>query len=111
VSYRYPLKKDFMLLFSAGSAFDLSVKENISFNFRPNRQDFATETRNETRDFPVFNNLFGGLGIEKRWGHFAVQAQPYIGYKVAQMQPLNRDDRDNHPQMGIKLRALYRFGK
>jgi hypothetical protein len=89
MSYRYPFKNDFTLLFSVGSAFDLSVKENISFNFRPNRQDFATETRNETRDFSVF----------------------YIGYKIARMQLPNHEDREDHPQMGVRLRALYRFGK
>jgi hypothetical protein len=111
VSYRYPLQKEFTLLLSAGSVFDLSVKENISFNFRPNRQDFATETRNEARDIPVFNNVFGGLGIEKRWNRFAVQAQPYIEVKIAKMKLPNHEDRESHPQMGVRLRALYRFGK
>ncbi len=111
VSYRYPLRRDFTLLFSAGSAFDLSVKENISFNFRPSRQDFATETRNQTKDFVAFNNVFGGMGIEKRWGHFVIQAQPYLGFKIAQMPLPNHEDREGHPQMGFRLRALYRLGQ
>ncbi len=111
VSYRYLLPKNFTLLLSVGSAFDLSVRENVSFNFRPNRQDFATETYNRKQDLPVFNNIFAGVGIEKRWRYFVVQAQPYIETKMAKMQLPNQDERDNDPQVGVRLRALYRFGK
>ena len=111
VSYRYSLPKDFTLLLSAGSAFDLSVRENVSFNFRPNRQDFATETYDGKQDLPVFNNIFAGVAIEKCWGRFVVQAQPYIEVKMAKIQLPNQNDRDNTPQIGVRLRALYRFGK
>jgi hypothetical protein len=111
LSYRYPIRKDFDFIISAGSEFDLSVKENITFNFRPTRQEFDIENRNETRNVPFFNNLVGGLGVEKRWNRLVAQFVPYLGYKTDKTPTSpNHEERDSRPQVGIRLRVMYRLG-
>ena len=81
VNYRYALRKDYKLLFSAGTDLDIMTRESLKFEYPEN--DNKYEDSKSTRNFfgPVFNNILVGIGLEKNYKNIFFQVQPYFSYQ------------------------------
>lgn len=104
LNYRLPLRKDYTVLFSTGTDFDVNLRQITSFShhdfIKENKQEGLTESIKVT----PFNNWMLSAGIEKRWKRFSVQLSPYLSY---QLKPLSYR---NHDWMfGMKLNGFYRL--
>ncbi len=106
LNYRLPLRKDYTVLFSTGTDFDINLRQITSFSHR----DFVRENKQEglTESIKVtpFNNWMLSAGIEKRWKRFSVQLSPYVSY---QLKPLSY--RNNDWIFGLKLNGFYRISR
>ncbi len=106
LNYRLPLRKNYTVLFSTGTDFDVNLRKITSFSHR----DFIKENKQEglTENIKVipFNNWILSAGIEKRWKRFSVQLNPYVSY---QLKPLSY--RANDWLFGVKLNGFYRISR
>ena len=109
LTYHFPLKNNFSILTSAGTSLNLNTKQNIAFNVRRGPSDYIDNSfRSEVRR-PIFTNIIWGVGIEKTWNKFVVQALPTFNFQTIN-PPKNKPDDDNRiGNVGLRIRALYRF--
>ncbi len=106
LNYRLPLRKDFTLLFSTGTDFDLSLRQFTSYNHRDFYKDDHSRDIIEKMSVIPFNNLLFSAGIEKRWKHYSVQLSPYFSTQIKQVSYRN----ENY-SFGLKLNGFYRISR
>ncbi len=104
LNYRLPLRKDYTILFSTGTDFDISLRQITSFSHRDFIKENQQEDFTESIKVTPFNNWILSVGIEKRWKRFSVQLSPYASY---QLKPLSY--RNDDWLFGVKLNGFYRI--
>ena len=106
LNYRMLLRKDYTIIFSTGTDFDVCLRQFTSFSqhdyIKENKQEGLTES---VKVIP-YNNWMLSTGIEKRWKRFSVQLSPYVSY---QLKPLSY--RNNDWMFGVKLNGFYRISQ
>ena len=108
-TYHFPLKNNFSILTSAGTSLNLSTKQNIAFNVRRGPSDYIDGTfRSEVRR-PIFANIIFGVGIDKTWNKFVIQALPTLNFQTINPSKGRPDDDNRIGNIGLRIRALYRF--
>lgn len=112
VGYRIPLNHGFALTPTVGLALALSAKEQVTFTFQRGPRDFGSGAIN-ARVLPVswYNNASLSLAAEKSWGHFTVQAMPFLSFPTETMpnRLISSPYRINATTGGVRLRLLYSF--
>lgn len=106
LNYRVPLKQDWTLLAMAGSTLDLNVTQQLQFDVVKNEFPFAKSQIDFKPKEPVLNNVNVGVGLEKRWNHLVVQTEAYLAPSLE-----NCSYRKEQTPAGLRIRALYQFGK
>lgn len=106
INYRLPLPKNFTVLFTAGSNFDVYSRQFISYNHQSLFKDDYHNRFSIKGNAPVFNNLLISTGIEKRWQKYSIQLSPYF---ITQVKPILYQ-KENW-QIGIKLNGFYRLSR
>lgn len=102
LTYRYPLKKDYTLLTSLGTNFDLYVEQYVIFDYKENSSQFDQGEYSSAVSNRFFNSIDLSIGLEKKIGKYIFQAHPYISV------PLKRVDYKNEEfEYGAKIRILY----
>jgi hypothetical protein len=101
LNYYQPLKKNYSLLFSAGTDLDLYTNLNIHYEHGDPRihEHISTKYTNV-----VFNNISLSTGIQKQWNHFILQLNPFLSPQVKHV-----DYKKDNLYGGLRLRAFYRF--
>lgn len=107
ITYHLPLKNNFSLMFSTGTSLDLYASQRTDFDHFDPRTPYD-ERRSQNTHIPalLFNNAMLSVGIQKQWGHFVLDASPYISYQLIETE-YKKDD----IYAGLRIRALYSFGK
>ena len=106
LNYRLPLRKDFTVLFSAGTDFDLYHRQITSFSHHDYIKENQQEGLTESIKVIPFNNWMLSTGIEKRWKRFSVQLSPFVSYQF-KLLPY----RNNDWMFGVKLNGFYRMNR
>jgi hypothetical protein len=101
VNYRIPLRHRITLLSSAGTDLNLNASDRVTFNYKPDNRVFETVKYENDRTVTVLNNVTLSVGVEKRWGNFIVQAQPYALFSLSPAL-----DESKNPLIGIRIRSL-----
>ena len=104
LNYRLPLRKDFTILFSTGTDFDLYHRQITSFSHHDYIKENQQQGLTESIKVIPYNNWMLSTGIEKRWKRFSVQLSPYVSY---QLKPLPY--RKTDWMFGVKLNGFYRI--
>ena len=82
ITYRYPLRNDFTLLFSATTDLDLFVRQYINFDYKEDNSQFEQGTFKSTLPKSFLNNLEFSAGIEKKYNRMIFQVHPYISAQL-----------------------------
>ena len=82
ITYRYPLRNDFTLLFSATTDLDLFVRQYINFDYKEDNSKFEQGTFKSTLPKSLLNNLEFSAGIEKKYNRMIFQVHPYISTQL-----------------------------
>ncbi len=106
LNYRLPLRKEFTVLFSTGTDFDINLQQITSFSHHDYIKENQQEGLNENIKVLPYNNWMISTGIEKRFQRFSVQLSPYFSY---QLKPLHY--RNNEWTFGVKLNGFYRISR
>lgn len=106
LNYRLPLRKDFTVLLSTGTDFDVYLRQITSYSHHDYIKENQQEGLTESIKVIPFNNWMLSTGIEKRWKRFSVQLSPYVSY---QLKPLPY--RNNDWMFGLKLNGFYRISR
>ena len=106
LNYRLPLRKDFTVLFSTGTDFDLYQRQITSFSHHDYIKENQQEGLAESIKVIPYSNWMLSIGIEKRWKRFSVQLSPYVSH---QFNPLPY--RNNEWMFGVKLNGFYRMSR
>ncbi len=106
LNYRLPLRRDYTALFSTGTDLDFHLKEFTSYSHYNTGRDDEFEGIEENIPVTAFNNWMISVGIEKRWKHFSLQANPYFNYQIKQLS-YRKDDF----VFGLKLNGFYRLSR
>jgi hypothetical protein len=101
LNYYKPLKKNYSLLFSAGTDLDLQAKFHLNYEHGDPRihEHVATNYPNV-----VFNNISLSAGIQKQWNNFIVQLNPFVSPQIK-----NVEYKKDNLYGGLRLRVFYRF--
>jgi hypothetical protein len=102
LSYYQPLKKNYSLLFSAGTDFDLYAKFHVRYELGYN--DGMGEHENLKYANVFFNNAVLSAGIQKKWNHFNIQLSPFVSPQLKQV-----DYKKDNLYGGLRVRVFYQF--
>jgi hypothetical protein len=106
ISYTIPLKRNFGLLFSAGTDLDIYLNQKLSFNHNPDTGRTENHKFEEKGNVDVFNNLVFSTGVEKRWKSIAFQVTPFISLKTKDVFYKPKE-----MEFGVDFGVKYCFGK
>lgn len=106
INYRLPLPKNFTILFTAGSNFDIYSRQFVSYNHQNSFRDDDHNRFSIKGNLRPFNNLLFSTGIEKRWKKYSIQLSPYF---TTQIKPITYQEEDW--QIGLKLNGFYRISR
>lgn len=106
LNYRWPLRRDYTVLFSTGTDLDLHLKQFTSYSHHDLVRDEKHEGIQEKIPVMPFNNWMLSVGIEKRWNHFSVQLSPYFTYQIKQVSYRKEDF-----AFGFKVNGFYRLSR
>ncbi len=106
ISYTLSLKRNFGILFSAGTDLDIYVNQKLSFSHNPDTGRTENHKFEEKGNVDVFNNLVFSTGVEKRWKSIAFQVQPFIGLKTKDVFYKPKE-----MEFGVDFGVKYCFGK
>jgi hypothetical protein len=102
ISYRYPLIKQWTLLFGLGTDLDIAGRQNVRFDYQGNSGEFDEGRSKANISNPVFNNGLLSAGIEKKFGKYVFQLMPYASAQW-KTSIYKRDD----ILLGAKLYVMY----
>lgn len=106
INYRLPLPRNFTVLFTAGSNFDIYSREFVSYKNQGSYRDNDHNKFSIKGNITPFNNLLFSTGIEKRWKKYSIQLSPYF---TTQIKPITYQKDDW--QIGLKLNGFYRISR
>lgn len=105
-NFYIPLKRDFAARMSLGTDLDIYLKQNSSFNHRLDSSRFEEHHFGTKGKVIPFNTMLFGVGIEKRWNHWVIGAQPFYNLHVKDVFY-----KPGESEFGISVSLLYSFGK
>jgi hypothetical protein len=106
VTYRYPLRNDFTLLFSATTDLDLYVRQYIIFDYKEDNSKFEQGTYKSTHSKSLLNNLELSAGLEKKYNRMIFQIHPYISAQLKETAYKKEEF-----VFGAKMRFFVNLGK
>ena len=106
VTYRYPLRNDFTLLFSATTDLDLYVRQYINFDYKEDNSKFEQGTYKSTLSKNLLNNLEFSAGLEKKYNRMVFQIHPYISAQLRETAYKKEEF-----VFGAKMRFFVNLGK
>lgn len=106
LTYRWPIKENFTLLFSGGTNINLSAQQCYRFYYKE-RNDNVEEKEGKFNVKPaISNDIMIATGIEKQWRRVAFQVEAYAAPYL--QKPAYLTDNRN---LGVRFKVLYQFGK
>ncbi|RRB01186.1 hypothetical protein [Larkinella rosea] len=102
--YRIPLGESVTLTPSVGASFSLEAKDKITYLHQVGPFDYIEKKFSEKCTPNVYNSWLVNVAIEKQWGHWVVQASPYLSNPLMSTQFSL-----NHTSAGMRARLLYQF--
>jgi hypothetical protein len=106
ITYRYPLRNDFTLLFSATTDLDLYVRQYINFDYKEDNRQFEQGTYKSTLSKSLLNNLEFSAGLEKKYNRMIFQIHPYISAQLKETAYKKEEF-----VFGAKMRFFVNLGK
>ncbi|MFN3382412.1 MAG: hypothetical protein ACK41O_23360 [Runella zeae] len=106
LTYRWPIKDDFALLFSGGTHLNLNAKQCYEFYYKDRDEQYKEEKGSFAIQPALSNDVILSAGIEKQWRKLVFQVEAYTAPYLQKPQYLT-DNRN----MGVRLKVLYQFGK
>jgi hypothetical protein len=91
ITYRYPLRNDFTLLFSAGTNLDLFVRQYVNFDYKEDNSKFEQGTYKSTLTNSLFNHIELSAGLEKTFKRMTFQLHPFISPQVKETAYRNEE--------------------
>lgn len=91
ITYRYPLRNDFTLLFSAGTNLDLYVLQYVNFDYKEDNSKFEQGTYKSTLTNSLFNHFELSTGLEKAFKRMTFQLHPFISPQVKETAYRNEE--------------------
>ena len=85
INYYIPLKQNFSVRMSLGTDLDIYLKQNLKYKDHVDSTHFNDRQLSAKGNVVVFNNLFFGIGVEKRWNHLVLNIQPYFSQGLKQV--------------------------
>ena len=82
ISYRYPIRNDFTLLFSATTDLDLYVRQHINFDYKQDNSQFVQGRHKSILSNNFLNNFEFSAGIEKKYNRMIFQIHPYFSTQL-----------------------------
>ncbi len=106
LTYRWPIKDGFTLLFSGGTNLNLSAQQRYRFSYKERNDEFKEKTGNFSIKPAVSNDIMIATGVEKQWRSLAFQVEAYAAPYL--QKPSYLTDNRN---LGVRFKILYQFGK
>ncbi|GGD48302.1 hypothetical protein GCM10011514_10420 [Emticicia aquatilis] len=106
ITYRYPLRNDITLLFSATTDLDLFVRQYINFDYKEDNSKFEQGTFKSTLPKSLLSNLEFSAGIEKKYNRMIFQVHPYISTQLRETVYKKEEF-----VFGAKMRFFVNLGK
>ncbi|WP_428657873.1 hypothetical protein [Runella sp.] len=106
LTYRWPIKDNFTLLFSGGTNINLSAQQCYRFYYKERYDEFKEEKGQFSVTPSTSNDIMLGVGVEKQWRSLAFQVEAYTAPYLQKPEYLT-DNRN----LGIRFKILYQFGK
>lgn len=106
INYFIPVNKKIVVSLSAGTDFDLYLNQKLSYNHRVDSAHSENPHFMAKGKVIPFNSLFFGAGLEYRWNHLVISAQPYynLHFEGVFYKP-------KESEFGLGLGISYSFGK
>lgn len=106
LTYRWPIKDGFTLLFSGGTNLNLSAQQRYRFSYKERNDEFKEKEGNFSIKPAVSNDIMIATGVEKQWRSMAFQVEAYAAPYL--QKPAYLTDNRN---LGVRFKILYQFGK
>ncbi len=106
LTYRWPIKDGFTLLFSGGTNLNLSAQQSYRFSYKERNDEFKEKEGNFSIKPAVSNDIMIATGVEKQWRSLAFQVEAYAAPYL--QKPAYLTDNRN---LGVRFKILYQFGK
>jgi hypothetical protein len=106
ITYRYPLRNDFTLLFSATTDLDLYVGQYINFDYKEDNGKFEQGTYESKLSKSLLYNLELSAGLEKKYKRMIFQIHPYISAQLKETAYKKEEF-----MLGAKMRFFVNLGK
>lgn len=106
LTYRWPIKENFTLLFSGGTNLNLSAQQCYRFYYKERNDKIEEKEGNFNIKPAVSNDIMIAAGIEKQWRSIVFQAEAYAAPYL--QKPAYLTDNRN---LGVRFKVLYQFGK
>jgi hypothetical protein len=106
ITYYYPLRNRYSIVFSAGTDIDILSYQHIDYTLSTNFSAPVKGNYDAKNPTVLFNNTTFAAGIQKQWEHLVVQAVPFVSPQLRAVAYKKEDI-----YMGISLRVFYRFGQ
>jgi hypothetical protein len=119
LNYSHPISNSFKLVGTIGTELDINGISKVDYNFSgpmnigpfpPQPQPiitggpaFESGSFNSKIDTKLFNNVYLGIGAEKQFGKFAIQAKAYDNFLVKEV------DYRKSNRLGLELGVFYRL--
>lgn len=91
ITYRYPLRNDFTLLFSAGTNLDLFVRQYVNFDYKEDNSKFEQGTYKSTLTHSLFSHIELSAGLEKTFNRMTIQLNPFISPQIKETPYRNEE--------------------
>lgn len=80
ITYRYPLRKDFTLLFSTTTDLNVYGRQIINFDYKEDSRKFDQGNAHDKISTGILNNIEFSAGLEKKLNRMVFQAYPYLSF-------------------------------
>ncbi len=105
INYTIPLRKNYGLLFSAGTDIDIYANQRIEYATINSSGFIDFYHKNISVPALTLNNAVFSAGVQKRWGHLVAQLSPYICPQITSVVYKKED-----LYAGMRFRLFYAFG-
>ncbi|AEI49840.1 hypothetical protein [Runella slithyformis] len=106
LTYRWPIKENFTLLFSGGTNLNLSAQQYYRFFYKERNDNFEEKEGKFGIKPAISNDIMVAAGVEKQWRRIAFQVEAYAAPYL--QKPAYLTDNRN---LGVRFKVLYQFGK
>lgn len=106
LTYRWPVKENFTLLFSGGTNLNVSAQQCYRFYYKERNDNFEEKEGKFGIKPAISNDIMIAAGVEKQWRRIAFQVEAYAAPYL--QKPAYLTDNRN---LGVRFKVLYQFGK